>query len=151
MHHRYFECNYAGTDAAFMDILFGTFRASFATNAADANGAAPREDAKSTLLAIPTREFVTYLGGSVACCAIWAASTNSVLPTFSQYTLSSLVGFGPVILAVVNSRIFRSGPSVQSTPMSMFGNLIHIVVGTLFCSLPISYMCWLALQPSALV
>lgn len=29
LHHRYFECNYAGSDAAFMDITFGTFRASF--------------------------------------------------------------------------------------------------------------------------
>jgi sterol desaturase/sphingolipid hydroxylase (fatty acid hydroxylase superfamily) len=156
MHHRYFECNYAGTDAAFMDILFGTFRGSFATNTADVNGAAPREDAKSTLLAIPTREFVTYLSGSVACCAIWAVAaqsvaTNALLPTFSHYALSSLVGFGPVVLALVNSRIFRSGPSVQGTPMSAFGNLIHIVIGTLFCSLPISYMCWLALQPSVLV
>jgi hypothetical protein len=26
---RYFECNYSGSDASFMDELFGTFRSSF--------------------------------------------------------------------------------------------------------------------------
>jgi len=29
MHHRYFECNYSGSDASFMDEIFGTFRTTF--------------------------------------------------------------------------------------------------------------------------
>lgn len=29
MHHKYFECNYAGTGAAFLDNFFGTFKARF--------------------------------------------------------------------------------------------------------------------------
>jgi sterol desaturase/sphingolipid hydroxylase (fatty acid hydroxylase superfamily) len=143
MHHRYFECNYAGTDAAFMDVLFGTFRASIAEDTR------PREDAKSTLLVLPTREFVAYLSSSFVCCAIWMAATRVPLPTLAQYGVSSLAGFGPVVLALVYSRLFRSGPTVQGTRMSVFGNMLHIVMGTLLCSLPISYMCWLTLQPAA--
>jgi sterol desaturase/sphingolipid hydroxylase (fatty acid hydroxylase superfamily) len=151
MHHRYFECNYAGTDAAFMDVLFGTFRGSFLTNKADAEGATPREDAKSTIFVIPTCEFVTYLASSLLCCSVWAVSAQAVasgtlLTPFHQYAASSLMGFGPVLLAIANSSLFQSGPSVQGTRMSMFGNLLHVAVGTLFCSLPISYMALLALQ-----
>jgi sterol desaturase/sphingolipid hydroxylase (fatty acid hydroxylase superfamily) len=142
MHHRYFECNYAGTDAAFLDVFFGTFRGSFLTNKADAEGATARDDAKSTLFAIPSWEFVSYLGSSIVVCSIWAVSPQISNP----YVLSSLVGFGPVVLAVIHSSLFPSSPSVQGTQMSMVGTLFHILIGTLFCSLPISYMCWLALN-----
>jgi len=149
MHHRYFECNYAGTDAAFLDHFFGTFRGSFLTNKADAEGATPREDPKSTLFAVPTYEFVSYLGSSFFVCSVWAisAQTNSYGIISNPYILSSFVGFGPVALALVHSSLFRSSPTVQGTKMSLSGYLVHILIGTLFCSLPISYMCWLALIP----
>jgi sterol desaturase/sphingolipid hydroxylase (fatty acid hydroxylase superfamily) len=29
MHHRYFECNYAGFSAAFLDVVFRTYQAKF--------------------------------------------------------------------------------------------------------------------------
>jgi sterol desaturase/sphingolipid hydroxylase (fatty acid hydroxylase superfamily) len=149
MHHRYFECNYAGTDAAFLDHFFGTFRGSFLTNKADAEGATPRQDPKSNLFIAPTSEFVSYLGSSLFVCGIWAVSaqTNTYALTSNPYVLSSLVGFGPVALAVLHSSLFQSSPTVQGTKMSLFGYLFHTIIGTVFCSLPISYMCWLALVP----
>jgi sterol desaturase/sphingolipid hydroxylase (fatty acid hydroxylase superfamily) len=132
LHHRYFECNYAGTDAAFMDVLFGTYRGALADS--DAGGG--REDAKSSLRVAPTREFLVYLGGSAACSAIWygASQMNPALAP----ALSVLVGFGPVGLAVAMS------PWSDKGHMNLFGYLLHIMVGMLFCSVPITYMCWLA-------
>lgn len=130
LHHRYFECNYAGTDAAFLDLAFGTYRGALADNdLADA-----REDAKSSLRTVPPRAFVAYLGGSVALCAIWY---NSVALGIPPLVASSLVGFGPVALAMMS-------PSwVKRTQMNLWANALHIVMGVLFCSIPITYMCWL--------
>ena len=139
LHHRYFECNYAGTDAAFMDVLFGTFRGSLA----DSDAAEGREDAKSTLRTIPRMDFLLYLGGSATCCVIWYSSFESNLTTLPALAVSSLVGFGPVVLSTLLS---SSVTVVKGTKMSTFGNLLHILMGTLFCSLPITYMCFLALS-----
>jgi sterol desaturase/sphingolipid hydroxylase (fatty acid hydroxylase superfamily) len=130
MHHRYFECNYAGADAAFLDLAFGTYRGALADN----DSADAREDAKSSLRTVPTRAFVAYLGGSVALCAIWYNSANLGI---SPLLASSLVGFGPVTLAMIS-------PSwVKRTQMNIWANALHIVMGVLFCSIPITYMCWL--------
>jgi hypothetical protein len=151
MHHRYFECNYAGTDAAFMDRFFGTFRGSFATNPADRDGASARDDAKSTLRAVPTKEFLLYLGGSTACYLgvyhnLEAVATDRlVLGDTSRLALSGLAGFGPVVLSVVVSNLFRSSGGVKPKTMSVFGNLLHLLMGTAFCSLPIMYMYYMAL------
>jgi len=153
MHHRYFECNYAGTDAAFMDRFFGTFRASFATNSADINGATARDDAKSTLRAVPTTEFLVYLGGSAACyLGVYhyldaVAASRLVLSNSSRLVLSGVAGFGPVMLSVVVSKLFRSGGGVKPKTMSHFGNLLHLLMGTAFCSLPVMYAYYLALMP----
>jgi len=121
-HHRYFECNYAGTDAAFMDIFFGTFKGKFTEEEPK-----PREDAKSSLKIMPTTEFIGYLVGSVACVA-------SGIPL--------VVGFGPVVLATV-LWFFGSGRGVQPVKMGVLANLLHLGMGTLFCSVPIAYMSWL--------
>ena len=132
LHHRYFECNYAGADAAFLDLAFGTYRGALADN----DSADAREDAKSSLRTIPPRAFVAYLGGSVALCAIWHYSANLGI---SPLLASSLVGFGPVALAMIS-------PSwVKRTQMSIWANVLHIVMGALFCSIPITYMCWLVI------
>lgn len=128
LHHRYFECNYAGTDAAFMDVAFGTFRGALTDT--DYGGA--RADAKSSLRTVPTREFAVYLAGSVALCC--AGATN--LPPMLA---SALVGFGPVALAMAMSSWSDKGT------MNMGGLALHIIMGLLFCSIPISYMCWLTL------
>lgn len=143
LHHRYFECNYAGTDAAFMDVAFGTFRGALA----DSDSGGGREDAKSTLRAVPTREFALYLGGSAACCAVWYGATQfgGVVPALA---VSSLVGFGPVVLANA-----MSSPEtlVKGTTMNSFGYALHILMGVLFCSIPITYMCWLVLHDGSIV
>jgi hypothetical protein len=114
-----------------MDVLFGTYRGALTDS--DAGGA--REDAKSSLRVVPTREFLVYLGGSAICCATWygASQMNPALAP----ALSVLVGFGPVGLAVAMS------PWSDKGHMNLFGYLLHIVMGILFCSLPITYMCWL--------
>lgn len=51
-HHRYFSCNYAGTNTAFLDVWFddsfvGTL------NPSDQKGCKPRPNAKSTLRVVP--------------------------------------------------------------------------------------------------
>jgi hypothetical protein len=129
LHHRYFECNYAGTDAAFMDVAFGTYRGALA----DTDSGGGREDAKSTLRVVPTREFLIYLGGSAAC---FGAAYLTHLPALA---VSVLTGFGPVGLAVAMSSWSDRGS------MNVYGYLLHIVMGILFCSVPVTYMCWLAL------
>jgi sterol desaturase/sphingolipid hydroxylase (fatty acid hydroxylase superfamily) len=148
LHHRYFECNYAGSDAAFMDIYFGTFKASFNENPADRDGPKPRDDAKSSLRIIPTREFAVYLALSFASVAIWA------IPAIQSYDvtdtqaiqLASSVGFGPVILATFISTVFGKGATVKPVQMNLLANLIHLGVGSIFCSLPVTYMCYLTLS-----
>jgi sterol desaturase/sphingolipid hydroxylase (fatty acid hydroxylase superfamily) len=126
MHHRYFECNYAGTDAAFLDIWFGTFRGAIA----DSEILTHREDAKSTLATLPSQEFVTYLFLSGLCCFSSAIIQNALITSF-------LAGFGPVLLAVLLS---GKRQLLEGTQMGFFGNLIHIFIGSLFCSAPIAYM-----------
>ena len=132
LHHRYFECNYAGTDAAFMDVWFGTFRGALA----DSDTAEPREDTKSTLCAVPTQEFMVYLGGSIACCAAWYSTIQWSLTASQALATASLVGFGPVILAMAMSPSRPTGHDI-----------LHCIMGILFCSIPITYMCWLVSGP----
>ena len=149
LHHRYFECNYAGSDAAFMDIFFGTFKASFAEHPVDKDGPKPREDAKSTLRVIPTREFTVYLVSSLACVLSWAIPAiqfYSVTQT-QALQLASIVGFGPVLLATIVSYVSGTGRGVNSVQMDLVGNIIHLGVGSIFCSLPVTYLCYLTLLP----
>jgi sterol desaturase/sphingolipid hydroxylase (fatty acid hydroxylase superfamily) len=129
LHHRYFECNYAGTDAAFMDVAFGTYRGALM----DSDSGEGRADAKSSLRVVPTREFIVYLGGSVAC-----FGAAYLMPALAA---SVLAGFGPVGLAVAMSSFAPS----DKGKMNVAGYLFHIIMGVLFCSVPVTYMCWLAL------
>lgn len=103
LHHRYFECNYAGSDAAFMYIAFGTFKGSFNDHPVDKYGPKARDDAKSTLRLLPTQEFVAYLAGSTLCAVPWTYYTTYKYPISSTNGLavSSLVGFGPVLVSVI--------------------------------------------------
>lgn len=147
LHHRYFECNYAGSDAAFMDITFGTFMASFNDHPVDKQGPKARDDAKSTLRLLPTQEFIAYLAGSCFCVAPWTycAINNYHLSSNVALALSSLVGFGPVALSVICSNIYSSGGS-HPVKMSTLANLLHLFFGILFCSVPITYGCLLAVK-----
>jgi hypothetical protein len=147
LHHRYFECNYAGSDAAFMDIAFGTFTASFKNHPVDKHGPKPRDDAKSTLRLMPTKEFVTYLAGSSLCVIPWGFYALQLKPVSSNIALiiSSLLGFGPVLLSVIVSFLYRSGNGSHQVKMSNIANVLHLVFGILFCSIPITYGSWLTL------
>jgi hypothetical protein len=133
LHHRYFECNYAAHDSSFMDVIFGTYTETFTDEPT------PREDAKSTL-GYPTFEFVRYLGLSLLCGLFWLFFANQQieLSMINKLIISGIVGFGPVILAWLLSNKSKEN-------MSLFGNFLHIFVGSLFCSVPITGMCLLAL------
>lgn len=148
LHHRYFECNYAGSDAAFMDIAFGTFKSSFNEHPFDKNGPKPRDDAKSTLRLLPTQEFTAYLGGSTLCIIPWVYTVLYVdsITVNQALILSSAVGFGPVLLASLISHIYTSGNSSHPVKMSTMANILHLFFGTLFCSIPITYACFLTLM-----
>jgi sterol desaturase/sphingolipid hydroxylase (fatty acid hydroxylase superfamily) len=148
LHHYYFECNYAGSDAAFMDKAFGTFKASF-QNLVDKDGPKQREDAKSTLRVIPTKEFVLYLLGSASCVLSWAFIAIQQRPVSANQALaySSLVGFGPVILASGVSHFFHSRYTNHPVKMSLSANMLHLFFGVLMCSVPITYGCWLSIMP----
>jgi sterol desaturase/sphingolipid hydroxylase (fatty acid hydroxylase superfamily) len=145
LHHYYFECNYAGSDAAFLDKAFGTFKASFA----DKERPRQREDAKSTLRGVPSKEFSTYLLGSAACVLSWAYVAIQHYPVSANQALalSSAVGFGPVILATSMRHIFQSGTTHHPVHMSILANMLHLFFGILFCSVPITYGCWLTIRP----
>jgi sterol desaturase/sphingolipid hydroxylase (fatty acid hydroxylase superfamily) len=151
MHHRYFECNYAGTDAAFMDIAFGTFKESFSEEDMKDGPPKPRDDAKSSLRNIPTNEFIRYIILSFISVGVWLYYSNEVskgdiiINKYNRISISSLAGFGPVIIAWILTNLFNSGGRVQPVKMNIFGNLLHLGMGTLFCSIPITYMCYLAL------
>lgn len=133
MHHRYFECNYAGTDAAFMDLFFGTFKGSF-DEIDQLEDPSPRDDAKSTLSGYPTLEFSVYLGASALC----------MIPMgLSSFSSSVVTGLGPVAIAPLVSSCFQSRRGVAPTKMSAIGNSIHILMGFLCCCLPIAYLSWL--------
>lgn len=148
LHHRYFECNYAGLDAAFMDKIFGTFKDSINEKFDDNEGIKPREDAKSTLLGLPSFEFIRYLSLCFLCFSIWAYFTLKmiILNQFQRIFVASLVGFGPVIIAWLLCSLFGSTNRIEPVKMNFSGNLFHIVMGSLFCSVPITYLCWLALN-----
>jgi len=144
LHHRFFECNYAGSDAAFMDIWFGTFRESLPD---DSEGPSAREDAKSTLRTVPTNEFITYLSLSALSLAPWYyySQTQIEIPYTMAVFPSLAAGFGPVGLAALISNYYTS-TTMKPQKMSTFGNILHLSMGTLFCSFPVAYTCWLSLN-----
>jgi len=143
LHHYYFECNYAGSDAAFMDKAFGTFKASF-KNLLDKDGPKQREDGKSTLRVMPTNEFFIYLIGSAMCVLSWAYVAIQQYPVSANQALavSSVLGFGPVILANIITS-YNNHP----VKMSITANMLHLFFGILFCSVPVTYGCWLVIVP----
>jgi hypothetical protein len=151
MHHRYFECNYAGLDAAFLDLLFGTFQETF-NEKFDDEGPKHREDAKSTLLSYPTDDFLRYIILSLLYGIVWLFfafriyQNKIILTPIQQIFIASLVGFGPIIIAWVLTFIYGSGFRTKPIKMGMIGNAVHLIGGSLFCSIPITYICMLALK-----
>lgn len=146
MHHRYFECNYAGTDAAFLDHWFGTFKGTFDECDRSAEGPAPRDDAKSRLSLVPTREFITYLVSSAVCCVPWILRSSVPVSMLEAAGSSALVGFGPAAVASIVSHAFGSRRGITPVRMTTFGNALHLAIGMLFCAIPVAYMCWLTFK-----
>jgi hypothetical protein len=134
-----------------MDIAFGTFKESFTGEDIKDDGPRARDDAKSSLRNIPSNEFLGYLAMCISCVFTWWYYANQVskndiiISKYNRISISSLVGFGPVIIAWILTNLIKSGGRVQPVKMNFFGNLLHLGVGTLFCSIPITYMCYLTL------
>jgi len=112
-HHRYVSCNYAGTNAGFLDVWFGSFVDTLKPT--DQKGCKPRPDAKATLTRPPSLEFAAYLALSAGCVLAWAVAASDVAagahaaaPRFAAH-LAVLAGFGPVAAASAVTGITRSG------------------------------------------
>jgi hypothetical protein len=142
-------------------VWFGTFIGTM--EAKDKDGVKARSDAKSTLRAVPTGEFTIYLALSCALVAAWAAAATGALagaePWAAKFAqdagsweakaaLAAGVGFGPVLLATVVSVLFGGVRPNAPGKMGALGNLLHLTVGSAFCSVPVAWACWLALTPS---
>jgi len=164
LHHRNFECNYAGLGAAALDVFFDTFTERFAEADGD-KVVMERADEKSTLIGIPPITDMLYMLLSCACVAAWAlvacwgnfGGALGPLPPFlapaavkgsvAQLYLSLLAGFGPVVLASVMAGPKYIDDCVKEwvkNPSGMFAATFHIIMGTLFCSVPITWACYLA-------
>ena len=73
-----------------------------------------------------------------------AAADPAVGPTLALH-LALAAGFGPVVAASLVTAFTRSGGGAPNNrPLKM---AVLLGVGTLFCSVPISWACFLALQP----
>jgi hypothetical protein len=116
--------------------------------AKDKDGVKLRNDAKSTLRAVPTSEFLTYLLLSCVLVGVWAQAAMGAAGAVTWEKAAALsvgVGFGPVLLASITSRLFGGQRPNPPGKMSAAGNLFHLAIGTAFCSVPVAWACWLAL------
>jgi len=166
IHHRDFEFNYAGLGAAFLDVAFGTFRGRLkkedAARAAD-KGLDQPADAKSTLRALPDARFVAYLAASAACLGAWAyvATTDRAAARAAPLAWGALAGFGPLALAMAFGSSLPGGkafkvkndalpddvvdPDFDKRANDPVAAVLHYTIGTLFCSVPVAYACYLAI------
>ena len=163
MHHKYFECNYAGLGAAALDVMFGTFMANFHEAAKDEKVVQPA-DAKSKFIVgltednqpvvyLPSAEWVVYMAGSGACLGAWAWAAGCVpgAPPFpvplgaeAKWAVSLAAGFGPVAVAQLMGFFNRDGASLFA-PGKFWASAFHVAVGTVFCSVPVTWACHMAL------
>lgn len=137
-HHRFPECNYAGSTCTFVDIYFGSFRERLADaeqeeeqrEGSDGGDVQSQQqqgrdevptqpaqvmDHKATLRGLPTLEACLYLFLSLSCLAIWALAANALARTHVPVSAASaaglgiLAGFGPVAIACVFSAVLDGG------------------------------------------
>lgn len=86
------------------------------------------------------------------CFGIWfyyalnVGANNIILGQLQKISIASLAGFGPVVISWSLVNIFGSANRIQPVKMNAFGNLFHLFIGNVFCSVPITYMCWLILN-----
>jgi sterol desaturase/sphingolipid hydroxylase (fatty acid hydroxylase superfamily) len=147
MHHRYFDFNFAGFSAAALDVAFDTFLESFKKE----DDGKERADAKATLAGPPTTDALVYLISSTACVGVWAfvASAGIAVSSLVAMLLSVVAGFGPVLVATLMSSLRGARASgdllrpFHKRPLSE--HVLHLGLGFLFCSFPISAACYLCL------
>jgi sterol desaturase/sphingolipid hydroxylase (fatty acid hydroxylase superfamily) len=157
LHHRYFEVNYAGFGAAFLDTAFGSFQECLKED----DDATARPDAKANIAAPPTFEYASYLTTAMGCLVAWGVVANGVatgdlsVEPYMAALIAALAGVGPVVLAILFTMVFRR-VGVSQGGTSMFGKgssaaatILHLVVGNAFCSLPIAWACYLTLRPAS--
>jgi sterol desaturase/sphingolipid hydroxylase (fatty acid hydroxylase superfamily) len=145
MHHRYFECNYAGFGSAALDVIFGTFTDKFKEPAP----AKARADVKATLRSPPSMMEVLYLLLSLACVGLWlhAAQRPGFAPKGSEMALALLAGFGPAIVPVLLV-VLTEGRKGLLDPFSrhpLWQNAAHVITGVVCCCVPITAVCYLSL------
>jgi hypothetical protein len=152
LHHRYFNVNFAGGNAVWLDSFFGTFMDRLSPG--DREGAKPRVDAKATLRAAPTVAFVAFLALSGACVGAWglaavgaAAGTLAPLPPAHALGLATLAGFGPVAAAYAVTAATRGGDGAAPSDGAL-ATAFQLAVGSLFCSVPVAVACYAALVPA---
>ena len=166
-HHRYFEMNYAGWGAAFLDYWFGSFWGEGWKK--EKGPIAVRDDAKATanlLAQPPSVETVVYMATSCGCVLAWAvaacgmwgvyvAPVAAKLPVVgamlstppSLWWLGVAAGFGPTVIALVWA-IAKEGPGVTIKPFERrpaWETVLHLVIGTIFCPLSVTLTCWLCM------
>ena len=150
LHHRYFSVNFAGANAGFLDIMFGTFQATLGDG--DKGGAKARADAKSTLRSPPTLEFLLYLLSACGCVAAWGyaavqVAAGALVVTQAQALgLALLAGFGPVVAAELVTACFKGTGGAPNNGWAAMA--FQLGVGTLFCSIPVAWACYDALVPA---
>jgi hypothetical protein len=136
MHHRYFECNYAGFSAGWLDVFFNTFHSSMAS---EKDGVKQRADAKSTLREIPSLSFSVYLLGSIllVVAPFYYILNNETevrkWDNLVKLSVSFVAGFGPEVLALIMSK---------NDQKFTLGLIFHFIVGNIVSVLPISIMAY---------
>ncbi len=131
----------------------------------------PRPDEKSTLMGLPSDEYVMYLVLCALCLGAWAAAACApalglALPAALQgsggrLALAVGAGFGPVWAAQAvqlvkgkSASLFddnmgdegvSAGSDKAGRVLGMHPALFHVLIGNLFCSVPVAYMAWLSL------
>ena len=131
------------------------------------------EGAKGLQLNLPTWHYTLYIALSAACLGAWGAvACNPALPAVRQLfatpaarlALAVLAGFGPVWAAQLvalargneasllaeNAGTDGVGAKGGAKTVGLGGLQVsaaafHVAIGTLFCSIPVTWMCYLAL------
>lgn len=145
LHHRYFDFNFAGFSAAALDVAFGSFLESLKAEDKGNENA----DAKASLAGPPTTDFLFYLLTSCGCVALWAtvAALHVAVSPVVAVLLALVAGFGPVAIAAAMSVLARGTRDL----LRPFGkrpvaeHVLHLGLGFVFCSLPVSAACYLCL------
>jgi sterol desaturase/sphingolipid hydroxylase (fatty acid hydroxylase superfamily) len=146
-HHRYFEVNYAGLGCSFLDTWFG----SFCGKPREKTPVSLRDDAKATINLLsspPTAEHCLYMAASAGCVAAWinAAQQGWISSYITASSAAVLAGYGPVAVAVLATIALEGIGSVVKPfdKRPAWESLLHIGVGTYFCSFPVTVMLQLA-------